>query len=125
MLIAEYFQEIESLITSYPKILESRIHKDIRSVHIGIIEGTISFMDESVLHFIEFVDVQESITIFKYSYHYQNREGILIFRYDMAPHHKELENFPHHKHLPGEKVIKATSPALANVLDEIDDSIKR
>jgi hypothetical protein len=62
--------------------------KDKRSLHIGIIEGELFFTDESRLHFIEFVNVKETVKVYKYSYHYQDRNSDLIFRYDMAPHHR-------------------------------------
>jgi len=123
VLIRDYFQEIESRIAAYPGIVESQVSKDVRSLHIGIIEGVITFSNESVLHFIEFVDVKEPVEVYRYSYHYQDQEGTLIFRYDMAPHHKKLETFPHHKHLPSDRVINASRPTLTIVLDEIDDLI--
>jgi hypothetical protein len=37
----------------------------------------------------------------KYSYHWQNKSGKLICRWDNAPHHPEIETFPHHKHEGG------------------------
>lgn len=123
MLIRDYFQKIETQISLYPSILESRLTKDSRSLHIGIIEGEILFADESVLHFIEFVNVKKTIEVYKYSYHYQERDGGLIFRYDMAPHHREIESFPHHKHIGSDKVTKAFAPTLAKILDEIDGLI--
>lgn len=52
MLIDEYFQEIETYITNCPSVIESHLIKDKRSLHIGIIEGQIYFMDGSVLFFI-------------------------------------------------------------------------
>lgn len=58
MLIDEYFQEIETYITDCPSVIESHLIKDKRSLHIGIIEGQIYFMDGSVLFFIEFVNVK-------------------------------------------------------------------
>jgi hypothetical protein len=121
--IKEYFQEIESQISANPYASESRVLKDTRSLHIGIIEGEIMFTNESLLHFIEFVNVKETTSVYKYSYHYQDKNKNLIFRYDMAPHHKELEGFPHHKHIPPNKVMKAQEPTLSKVLDEIDDFI--
>lgn len=123
MLIAEYFQQIESQIADCVHILEASLLKDKRSLHIGIIEGELIFTDESVLHFIEFVNVKETAEVYRYSYHYQDRNGNLIFRYDMAPHHPEIKTFPHHKHIHSNKVIEASGPALVRVLDEIDDLI--
>ena len=124
MLIKKYFQEIESQIAGNPHVSESHILKDTRSLHIGIIEGEVLFIDESALHFIEFVNVKEKTSVYKYSYHHQDRKKRLIFRYDMAPHFKKLETFPHHKHLPANKVIKASAPTFATVLEEIDDLIE-
>jgi hypothetical protein len=123
VLITEYFQQIESQIADSIHILETSLLKDKRSLHIGIIEGELVFTDESVLHFIEFVNVEETAEVYKYSYHYQDRDGNLIFRYDMAPHHREVETFPHHKHIHSNKVMETSAPALAQVLDEIDGLI--
>jgi hypothetical protein len=121
LLITEYFKEIESHIAHRVYILESNLIRDKRSAHIGIIEGELIFKDESVLNFIEFVNVKKEVHIYKYSYHYRDKNGELIFRYDMAPHHKEIVTFPHHKHIYPDKVIKASVPNLKFVLDEIDN----
>ncbi len=123
MLISEYFQNIESQIEDCTDIIETRLSKDKRSLHIGIIEGELLFIDESVLHFIEFVNVKEGIEVYKYSYQYQDRQKKMIFRYDMAPHHREIDTFPHHKHIFSNKVIEASCPTLPQVLDEIHDMI--
>lgn len=123
MLITEYFQKIESRIAECTHIVESSVTKDQRSLHIGIIEGRLLFTDESSLHFIEFVDVKGGVEKFKYAYHYQDRSGNMIFRYDMAPHHQEIPTFPHHKHTHSNGVIKSGAPTLTLVLDEIDEII--
>lgn len=123
MLITQCFQDIESQIAGCIHVVETSITKDQRSLHIGIIEGKLLFTDESSLHFIEFVDVKGSAEVYKYAYHYQDRSGNIIFRYDMAPHHPEIPTFPHHKHTHSKGVIKSTPPTLALVLDEIDGTI--
>ncbi len=123
MLISEYFQKIESQIADCIYIIETSLIKDKRSLHIGIIEGELFFTDESKPHFIEFVNAKETIEVYKYSYHYQDRNSGLIFRYDMAPHHREIKTFPHHKHIHSNNVIDASAPAFAQVLDEIGDLI--
>lgn len=123
MLITQYFQEIESEIAGCLHVVESSITKDQRSLHIGIIEGRLLFTDESSLHFIQFVDVKAGRELYKYAYHYQDRSGNMVFRYDMAPHHPEIPTFPHHKHTHSNKVTACTPPTLARVLEEIDDAI--
>lgn len=124
MLIEEYFQKVEDDIARCLYIFESHIIKDKRSLYIGIIEGDIYFIDDSVLHFIEFVGVREKTERYKYSYHYQDKDGKVIFRYDMAPHHIEIETFPHHKHINSDTVIKSSAPNLNEVFHEIVELIK-
>ncbi|MCF2138402.1 MAG: DUF6516 family protein [Candidatus Thorarchaeota archaeon] len=53
-------------------------------------------VDESVLYIREFVSESE----FDYSYHWQDKNGNLITRWDNAPHHTQVQTFPHHKHTP-------------------------
>ena len=61
-----------------------------------------------------------------YSYHYQNKDKELIFKYDNAEHHPELENFPHHKYVGG-KVLPSeefsVGKALGIIIDEISKEI--
>jgi len=123
VLISEYFQKIESQIADCIYIIETSIVYDKRSLHIGIIEGELFFIDESKLHFIEFVNVKKTVEVYKYSYHYQDRNRDLIFRYDMAPHHREIKTFPHHKHVHSNNVIEASAPTFVQVLEEISDLI--
>ena len=57
--------------------------------------------------------------------YFQSIEGDIkvekvVFRYDMAPHHKEIKTFPHHKHMGSEKVIESFAPTLGKVLQEIE-----
>ena len=120
MLIEEYFQSIGGYIADCPYVAESQIRNDKRSFYIGVVEGEIRFTDNSLLHFIEFVNVKEGVSRYKYSYHYQDKAEKVVFRYDMAPHHKEIKTFPHHKHLGSEKVIESLAPSLGEVLQEIE-----
>ncbi len=123
MLITEYFQNIEINIAACPSVIESQLTKDIRSLHLGIVEGMLTFTDESALYFIEFVNVKGAPHLYKYSYHYLDKDLNLIFRYDMAPHHKEISSYPHHKHISPEAVIASSAPDVAIVLEEIDELI--
>jgi len=54
----------------------------------------------------------------KYRFQYKDITNHIIFRYDNAPHHRELMTFPHHKHLP-DRVTPSALPSLADVLNEI------
>lgn len=35
----------------------------------------------------------------KYAYHWQDKKGKLIVRWDNAPHWKNISTYPHHKHI--------------------------
>jgi hypothetical protein len=70
------------------------------------------------LEFTETVAIQKPFAIKRvYRYQYVRAEKA-IFRYDNAPHHPDLLNFPHHKHV-GRKKFSATEPTLSQVLDEV------
>lgn len=124
MLIDTYFREVESAVARSHVVLDSRIVTDKRSLYLGLIEGTVSFLDGSTLHFMEFVNAKTGVDRFKYSYHYQNQAGSLIFRYDMAPHCPEVNTFPHHKHCRDGTIIDSESPALHEVLNEVADHVE-
>ena len=123
MLIEEYFSQIDAVIKKSIMAVHIELVKDKRSLYIGFIEGRITFLDGSTLHFVEFVDVRNGINRYKYSYHYQHAEGQMIFRYDMAPHHNELVSFPHHKHLASGEISEAFAMELNTVLDEIEQQL--
>jgi hypothetical protein len=120
VLIEEYFHDIEQSITQSPVITDTQLVMDKRSLYIGFLEGTLTLLDGSTLHFMEFVNVKVAVNRYKYSYHYQDSAETLVFRYDMAPHHRDVSTFPHHKHLANGQVVEATAPSLFDVLEEIE-----
>jgi hypothetical protein len=120
VLIEDYFQQIEQAIAQSYIVVDSQFVTDKRSLYIGFIEGTLTFLDGSTLHFMEFVNVKMTVNRYKYSYHYQDTTETLIFRYDMAPHHRDVSTFPHHKHTANGQVIDAMTPSLPDVLEDIE-----
>ncbi|MCF8128560.1 MAG: DUF6516 family protein, partial [Deltaproteobacteria bacterium] len=46
-----------------------------------------------------------AITITIYRFHWQDRNGVLVKRWDNAPHHPQLETHPHHVHVGKEDHI--------------------
>lgn len=124
MLIDEYFQQIEMTISRCPIVITTNLIKEKRSPSIGFLEGRFTSMDGSMLHFVEFVNVKTTVDRYKYSYHYPDQQQQVIFRYDMAPHHKDVATFPHHKHIVSSPdALESNAPLLRDVLDEIERSI--
>jgi len=120
-LIEEYMQSLLSAAADSPIISASNIVLDKRTNRTGLIRGDLYFLDGSRLHFRELVDIEEEIVRLMYSYHYQDSNANLVFRYDDTPHHPELVGFPHHKHVEQEsKVATSEPPILAGVLKEIE-----
>lgn len=121
MLLTEYFARIVRDIEEYSKtnlIIDSDLHIDCRTEKIGIIKGTVTFLDNSCLFFTEYLDVKYKIEKLTYSFHYQQKDGTLIFRYDNAQHKPRL-GFAAHKHLPSGEIIQFDIPELKDVFGEI------
>jgi hypothetical protein len=119
-LIEDYFQRIEALITSAGIVRFFNITYDKRSTAIGFIRGSVYFLDGSLLHLREFVDVEYGSERYMYAYHYQRSDGTLVFRYDNTPHFSHLPTFPLHKHEGSAAHVVAAGPVdLETVLAEI------
>ncbi len=74
--------------------------------------------DGTILH------IRESFSLGKgkYSYHWQQRDGKLIMRWDNAPHHLDISTFPHHLH-DGNNIVPSERVFIDVVLIEISKRI--
>jgi hypothetical protein len=111
------FGELESgYIERYDEEILTPEHANLR-IRVRFPNGSILEWNEAVIADRGHVDH------LAYRYHFQDRENKLIFRYDNTPHFPQLENFPHHKHLP-DNVIAVTRPSISEVLSEVDRFLK-
>jgi hypothetical protein len=120
MLLTEYLSELTNGIGEYAKtglILSSELTIDSRTEKTGLIKGAILFINESKLFFTEYLDLRYKTQKLSYVFHYQEKGGRTIFRYDNASHRPAL-SFADHKHV-GEDVVRADVPGLNLVLEEI------
>jgi hypothetical protein len=120
MLLNTYQSNIASIIQKYVDdgyILSFNFSVDARSNYIGFIQGSLELFQGSRLFFREYVDLQESIEKLSYSFHYQDRENNLIFRYDNAQHKPDL-GYGEHKHLR-DKIMPSKIPEIEQVISEI------
>ncbi|MDO9129645.1 MAG: DUF6516 family protein [Anaerolineales bacterium] len=116
-MIEDYFLTIEKVLQDFPTIRSRALAQKVYNHHQGYHSGKIVFENGYSLEFIEVVDTEQQEKV-KYRYHYMDEKQALIFRYDNAPHHKEVKTFPHHKHIP-EEVTTSQEPDLHTVLMEI------
>ena len=73
----------------------------------------IKIRDGSLLFAREFFSQDER----HYSFHWQDAQGILLSRWDDAPHHRHLPTFPHHKHFRNQ-ILESSPVNLSLVLEE-------
>ena len=106
--------------------LEELLIEETEPEQAGIIEGRLRYWDGSLFKFVEQLAVRGAgLTKTRYAYHYQDGDGVLVFRYDNVAHYPEIATYPHHKHVrvgagDSNAVIAALPPSLAEVLREID-----
>jgi Family of unknown function (DUF6516) len=120
MLLNNYQANIQAIIQKYVTggwILSFTFSVDTKSSYLGFIQGKLDFINGSFLFFKEYVDLQKLVNKFSYSFHYQDLENNLIFRYDNAKHKPDL-GFSDHKHI-NNKVIRCEVPDLEKVILEI------
>jgi len=66
----------------------------------------ITFYDGNKLYVRDYIIAAQKR---KYAYHWQDKSGRLLVRWDNAPHWPEIETYPHHKHVDNEKNVLASS----------------
>jgi hypothetical protein len=75
-------------------------------------------IDKSELFIREYSDDMER----NYSFHWQDTEGNLKYRWDNSPHHKEINTYPNHKHIKnkiepsGEITIDDILPVIKKII---------
>jgi hypothetical protein len=126
MLLPEYLQDFVRIIDDYSKtgfIVTSEVRMDIRTEKIGVIKSAITFIDDSKLFTTEYIDLRYKTEKISYSFHFQEKNGNLIFRYDNASHKPDL-GFKNHKHVKG-IALQSDVPELRAILEEIISNFLR
>ncbi|MBI4826923.1 MAG: hypothetical protein HY807_10975 [Nitrospirae bacterium] len=121
MLLSEYLSELVKVIDEYARaglLADSKLRTDFRTEKIGIIEGEVTFSNNSKLIFTEYLDLKYKPQKLNYSFHYQQGDGSLVFRYDNAKHKPSIAASGH-KHLPDGNVEAAEVPLLKEIFTEI------
>ena len=121
MLLSEYLAGLAKIIDKHSTadlIIASELNADYRTEKMGMVNGSITFIDDSRLFFTEYIDTRYKVEKLAYSFHYQRKNGSLLFRYDNAGHKPRLK-FIDHKHMADGTTIEANVPELDHVLDEI------
>lgn len=81
---------------------------------VQLIKARAEVIDGTSLHMTEL----HTATYQKYSYHWQDKDGKLIMRWDNKPHWRNLKTFPHHKH-EGNQVLPSHRVSIDDVIEAI------
>ena len=122
MRIESYFDDVRKTIEPSPIVRLSNVSYEKRGTYEGIIRGKVQLVDNTVLEWREYVDVENEIERLMYAFQYMDSSLKLIFRYDNTGHHKKaaLPTYPHHKHLGRDgSVVPADPVDLGSILREI------
>jgi hypothetical protein len=125
--IEQYFLQTKQIVESSPIVDLSNITYEKRGTHEGFIRGRVRFVDNSILEWREFIDVEIIEDRLMYVYQYMHASNKILFRYDNTGHHKKLDlsTYPHHKHEGSEdNVVPAKVMDLGTVLQEIESLVK-
>jgi hypothetical protein len=116
LVIADYFKSIEQLLNNSKLIVDKAVDFKEFSSEEGMARGRLLFLGGYVLTFMEYIQGEERP---KYRFNLSDGKGDMIFRYDNAAHHREIQTFPHHKHV-GAEVKPSEEIGLAEVVAEIE-----
>lgn len=121
MLLRNYLnslhKEIEKL-ENYGFIESVELKEEIRAIKQALISAKIVFLNGSELHIKEYIDARYKIERVSYAYHYQDRDGNCIFRYDDAAHKPALK-FREHKHTMDGSIAPSNLPDISEIFAEI------
>lgn len=124
--IAVHIQRVENTLSSKPGVVRVENPKIKRLPGAGsraVIKARLTYFDNSFLDFYEIVDTDRCYPQhIRYSYQYL-RNDERVFRYDNAPHHRDVDTFPHHKHIGSgedERIIASQRPSHSVVFKEVE-----
>ena len=109
----KFIEEFSDIIAGY-KVVEFKRYGPAMSL-----VAKIEFKDGSFLFAKDYLFLNGKR---KYSYHWQDKDGNMISRWDDSPHHEKVSTFPHHKHMPGDVVASSKERTLKDVLNVIREA---
>ena len=118
-----YLEAIKLRLIASPIIAEYHILKERATRTDGYLRLRATFINGDFLELVEAFE-RGAIEIVVVDYRHQWMDAAqsrLRRRWDGAPHHAELSNFPHHIHIEGEEdVIPGHPMSILAVLDELE-----
>lgn len=118
-MIDDYLNDVVELLASCGAVdAEASITSDETQ---GLLDATLMFPGDLYLDVALTVEMTLGYPAWKsYGFHFRTAQESCVFRYDMAPHHKWVPTFPHHKHVGSdERVLPSAQPTIHEIRNEI------
>jgi hypothetical protein len=125
--ITAYFGNLERSLLECVTVVDYVVLRYEVTTTEGKIRMRAQLQDGGQLELFEYIalDTQEQLSRLKYSYHWQNANGLVVRRWDAVNHHPHLPHAPHHLHLSDGQVQGVNpAPSIMIVLDEIQASLR-
>lgn len=121
--------ELKAQVLSHPAVRQVHIRGEEITVTRGYLRIRLVLQSRETIEAFAYLFDQEGVVSLRdYTLHWQHEDGALIQRWDTAPHHPELENFPHHTHKgisEVEATIQHTWESFLTLIDKaLVDSLK-
>ena len=117
--VLDYLRQIRQAINAFAGAQVERYQEQLLTGTRANLRIRLRLPDNSFLEISEALAAEkEELSWLSYRYHWQDPTGRLILRYDNAPHHQEIETYPHHKHV-AETVVTSQRPSVPDLLKEI------
>ncbi|WP_143522162.1 toxin-antitoxin system TumE family protein [Pyrodictium delaneyi] len=115
-----YASYLEKLLERYRGIVArlERLELTVRG-DIVVEKATAALVDGSKLHLRQ---IRRGDKVIAYSYYWLSQSGETIEGWDNAPHHPEVETYPHHRHVGGE-VRPLEDPSLEAFLEHVKGTL--
>jgi hypothetical protein len=118
-MIEEYLLHIDEILSTHPFVSDIEIvRRVIRDTgfekalnyryRVTLGEGSLVEMTERIL------ETHGMLEVSKYRHHWQRDDGLLIKRWDNAPHYPTIDTFPHHLHCGAEDHV-VSYPAITGL----------
>ncbi|MBI5875933.1 MAG: hypothetical protein HZB81_08870 [Deltaproteobacteria bacterium] len=99
MPVKSYLAGIKEMLILSAAIQSFEITDEAEEQSYGFIRVKGLTKNSALFEFFEYVFEETGRVITKdYSFHLQDKNGHLIKRWDNAPHHRDVQTFPHHLH---------------------------
>ncbi|EKQ54182.1 MAG: hypothetical protein B655_0984 [Methanobacterium sp. Maddingley MBC34] len=120
-MIRTYFESLKKQARSFQFLKDFKLFREFVDHNKGFIRFKMDLIDGSEVHVFEYVSGK--LEKLDYSYHLQDKNKKLIVRWDNAPHHPGLENYPHHFH-DGQNVKGVPKTTFHDILEELSQILE-